>query len=160
MAKKVIFDAVILQHAGMDAGYVEFPYNVEELYGVKGQVKITALIDGKTTYRGSLSKMGTDCHTLGITKAVRQAIGKELGDTIHVELEQDLEVREVALPDDMEAVLKKHKQLKTFFDGLSYTNRKEYMVWITSAKKEETRQKRLEQFIEKLQEGKKNPTMK
>jgi hypothetical protein len=39
MSKKVTFDAVIEQHGNMNAGYVVFPYNVLELYGVKGQVK-------------------------------------------------------------------------------------------------------------------------
>jgi len=155
MSRKVTFDAVIQQHGGMNAGYVVFPYDVQELFGVKGQVKVKALIDGKVTYRGSLTKMNMPEHWLGITQVIRKQLGKELGDTIHVELEQDLEVREVALTDEVVALFAKHPKAEAFYNTLSYTDRKEYMVWITSAKREETKQNRLTLMIEKLKAGKK-----
>ncbi len=155
MSRKVTFDAVIQQHGGMNAGYVVFPYDVQQLFGVKGQVKVKALIDGKVTYRGSLTKMNMPEHWLGITQVIRKQLGKELGDTIHVELEQDLEVREVALTDEVVALFARHPKAETFYNKLSYTDRKEYMVWITSAKREETRQNRLTLMIEKLEAGKK-----
>ncbi|ACU57829.1 YdeI/OmpD-associated family protein [Chitinophaga pinensis] len=155
MSRKVTFDAVIRQHGGMNAGYVVFPYNVQELFGVKGQVKVKALIDGKVTYRGSLTKMNMPEHWLGITQTIRQQLGKELGDTIHVELEQDLEVREVPLTAEVVALFAKHPKAEAFYTKLSYTDRKEYMVWITSAKREETKQNRLKSMIEKLEAGKK-----
>jgi hypothetical protein len=155
MSRKVTFDAVIQQHGGMNAGYVVFPYDVQELFGVKGQVKVKALIDGKVTYRGSLTKMNMPEHWLGITQVIRKQLGKELGDTIHVELEQDLEVREVPLTDEVVALFAKHPKAEAFYNKLSYTDRKEYMVWITSAKREETRQNRLTLMIEKLEAGKK-----
>ncbi|SFO34341.1 Bacteriocin-protection, YdeI or OmpD-Associated [Chitinophaga sp. YR627] len=155
MSRKVTFDAVIQQHGGMNAGYVVFPYDVQELFGVKGQVKVKALIDGKVTYRGSLTKMNMPEHWLGITQVIRRQLGKELGDTIHVELEQDLEVREVLLTDEVVALFAKHPKAEVFYNQLSYTDRKEYMVWITSAKREETRQNRLTLMIEKLEAGKK-----
>ncbi|TWW01884.1 YdeI/OmpD-associated family protein [Chitinophaga pinensis] len=155
MSGKVTFDAVIQQHGGMNAGYVVFPYNVQELFGVKGQVKVKALIDGKVTYRGSLTKMNMPEHWLGITQVIRKQLGKELGDTIHVELEQDLDVREVVLTDEVVALFARHPKAEAFYNKLSYTDRKEYMVWITSAKREETRQNRLTLMIEKLEAGKK-----
>lgn len=155
MSRKVIFDAVIQQHGGMNAGYVVFPYDVQELFGVKGQVKVKALIDGKVIYRGSLTKMNMPEHWLGITQVIRKQLGKELGDTIHVELEQDLEVREVPLTDEVVALFTKHPKAEAFYNKLSYTDRKEYMVWITSAKREETKQNRLVLMIEKLEAGKK-----
>ena len=52
--------------------------------------------------------------------------------------------------------MKKHG-VRTFFDSLSYTNRKEYCRWITEAKKEETRAARLEKSIEMLRKGVKTP---
>jgi hypothetical protein len=155
VSKKVTFNAVIEQHGRMNAGYVVFPYDVLELYGVKGQVKVKALIDGKVTYRGSLSKMGTPYHILGITQAIRKELGKELGDTIHIVLEQDTEPREVILPEEVATLFSKHSKAKAFFEKLSYTDRKEYIVWITSAKREETKQNRLNLLIEKLKNGRK-----
>lgn len=148
--KKIGFEAVIEQHSGMDAAFVVFPYDVYELYGVKGQVKVKVVFDGHVPYRGSLAKMKKDCHVLGLTKAVRQQLGKTFDNTVHVELEQDLEERKVDIPDEVSNLLNLHPEARKFFEGLSYTDRKEYMVWITSAKKEETRDKRLQALVEKL----------
>ncbi len=53
--------------------------------------------------------------------------------------------------------LMKEKGLLPFFEGLSFTNRKEYCRWVAEAKKEETRLKRLEKAIEMLREGVRSP---
>jgi len=50
----------------------------------------------------------------------------------------------------------KHKKAAGFFDSLAFTHKREYVEWIVSAKKDETRQTRLRTTIEKLQAGKKN----
>lgn len=42
-------------------------------------------IDGQP-YDGSVVRMGTPCHIIGIRKEIRQAIGKQPGDTVHVTL--------------------------------------------------------------------------
>ncbi|WP_269851726.1 DUF1905 domain-containing protein [Methanosarcina horonobensis] len=39
---KYEFDARIIKHEGLDAGYIEFPYVVEKEFGKKGQVKVKA----------------------------------------------------------------------------------------------------------------------
>jgi hypothetical protein len=128
---------------------------VVKLYGVKGQVKVKAVFDGKVEYRGSLVKMGFPCHVLGITKEIRQKLGKTLGDSINVEIEQDTEVREVIVPEDVKLLLDQHMEGKKYFDSLSYSDRKEYIRWIDTAQKEETRARRIGMFIEKINNGKK-----
>jgi hypothetical protein len=152
---KVKFSAVIEQHEGMDAGYIRFPYDVMKLYGVKGRVAVKAIFDEQVIYRGSLMKMGFPCHVLGITKEVREKLGKNPGDTIKVVIEHDLEVREVIIPEDVKPLLDEHPRAKKYFEGLAYTDRKEYIRWIESAKQEETRSRRIELFIAKLKEKKK-----
>jgi uncharacterized protein YdeI (YjbR/CyaY-like superfamily) len=57
-------------------------------------------------------------------------------------------------------LLKRNKQAAGFFDSLAFTNRKEYVEWIGSAKKDETKQKRLAATLEKLTARKKNPSEK
>jgi hypothetical protein len=140
----------------MNAAYVEFPFDVEDLFGKKGQVKIKAMIDNKVLYRGSLANMGYDCHVLGITQEVRKQINKTFGDIIDIKLEQDLEERVVSIPDDVQTQLNKSKKASEFFESLSFTHRKEYMRWVESAKKEETRKKRIVEFVDKMKAGKKN----
>lgn len=47
-----------------------------------------------------------------------------------------------------------------FYNTLSYTNKKEYLVWILSAKQEKTRNERILKMEDKLINGRKNPTQK
>ena len=155
MGDNVKFSAKIEQHQGMDAGYILFPYEVVKLYGVKGQVKVKAVFDGKVEYRGSLVKMGFPCHMLGITKEIRQKLGKSPGDSITVEIVKDTETREVIVPGDLSLLLDQHPEGKKFFESLSYTDRKEYIRWIDTAQREETRARRIGMFIEKINNKKK-----
>jgi uncharacterized protein YdeI (YjbR/CyaY-like superfamily) len=57
----------------------------------------------------------------------------------------------IVTPEDVAKALKKAKVL-AYFDSLAFSHRKEYVQWIESAKKEETRTKRIEQAIEKLKD--------
>lgn len=72
----------------------------------------------------------------------------------------DVMQRTVAPPADFVKELRRSKVASHFFEELSFSNQKEYVTWITSAKKEETRSRRLELAIDKLIAGKKNPAAK
>jgi len=72
----------------------------------------------------------------------------------------DFDKRLVMPPVELEMVFTKHKKVKEFFTSLSFSNQKEYVIWIEEAKKDETRQRRLEVAVEKLMAGKKNPSEK
>lgn len=65
--------------------------------------------------------------------------------------------KEVRLPDDLSAALRKTKLEAAFFNSLSFTNKKEYIEWIITAKREETRKQRVTGTIERLSKGWKNP---
>lgn len=68
--------------------------------------------------------------------------------------------RMLVLPNAFQRLLSKNKKAGVFFQNQSFTNRKEYVVWLESAKKPETKQKRLLEAIEKLLSGKRNPSEK
>jgi uncharacterized protein YdeI (YjbR/CyaY-like superfamily) len=61
------------------------------------------------------------------------------------------------LPDDLSSVLKKNKKASAFFNTLSFTNKKEYIEWIVTAKREETRKERVNGTIDRLNKSWKNP---
>ena len=63
----------------------------------------------------------------------------------------------VKLPDDFATVLKKNKKQETFFNTLSFSNKKEYIEWIVTAKREETRKERVRASVERLGKEWKNP---
>jgi uncharacterized protein YdeI (YjbR/CyaY-like superfamily) len=60
----------------------------------------------------------------------------------------------LATPPDLAAALKKNRKAAATFEAFPPSHRREYVEWITEAKREETRQRRLEQAVEWMAEGK------
>lgn len=67
------------------------------------------------------------------------------------------ETKKIKLPVDLAAALKKNKKEAAYFGTLSFTNKKEYIEWIVTAKREETRIERIKGTIERLGKQWKNP---
>ena len=142
-----------IEAADGGGAFVTIPFDVEAAYGKK-RVKIKATFDG-VPYRGLLVRMGGPQHILIIRKDIRAQIGKEPGDEVEVTLDEDTEPRTVSLPPKFKAELAMHPEAEAFFHQLSYTHRKEYVDWITEAKREETRERRMKKAIEMLTAGRK-----
>ena len=150
------FEAVIEKPPKTPGAYIVIPFDVREVYGTKGRVQVKATFDGHP-YRGSIAPMGGGRHVLGVRKEIQQMIGKTRGDRVKVVIEQDIEPRVVTVPKDLQMLLDENPRGKAFFEKLSYTHQKEYVNWIESAKKEETRQRRLEKSLEMLIQNVKHP---
>jgi hypothetical protein len=155
MTKKFKFKAVI-EEAYNSGAYVTVPFDVEEAFGKK-RVKVKATLAG-FPYRGLLVRMGTEDHILIVIKEIRKKAGVTFGDEIEVEVEEDTEPRVVTIPEDVRQALADHPDEGAFFDQLSYSARKEYMFWVESAKRAETRQNRIVKMIDLLKQGKKGPS--
>lgn len=65
--------------------------------------------------------------------------------------------KEVKLPDDLAEGLKAHKKQNEFFKNLSFTNKKEYIEWVITAKQAKTRAERITESIDRMSKGWKNP---
>ncbi|MEM1318836.1 MAG: YdeI/OmpD-associated family protein [Bacteroidota bacterium] len=156
MSKKRAFTAEILQAADKykNGAYIKIPFDVEAEYGKK-RVKIKATFDGEP-YRGLLVRMGQPEHILIIKKDIRTKIDKNFGDTITVTLEEDTEPRVVTVPEDFAAAMNAAPEVVAFFQKLSYTHQKEYVQWIEGAKREETRNRRINKALEMMKSGKKS----
>ncbi|WP_058187985.1 YdeI/OmpD-associated family protein [Terracidiphilus gabretensis] len=138
-----------------DSCSVYFPHDAEKEFGTRGRVPVKATFDG-VPYSGSLMKYGSVQHLIPVIEAIRAQIDKNIGDTIDVTITRDETERTIETPEDFTKLLKKEK-LQAIFETLSYSHRKEYVRWITEAKKEETRQRRLIKAVEMLRDGVKTP---
>ena len=93
--KRYEYDAVLHEMEDNGGAYVPFPWNIREEFG-KGRVKVHASFDG-VPYEGSIVNMGVKnpdgsvCYVIGVRKAIRQALGKGEGDTLHVVITIDQE---------------------------------------------------------------------
>jgi Bacteriocin-protection, YdeI or OmpD-Associated/Domain of unknown function (DUF1905) len=147
------FEAEILSDEDSGGAFVEFPHDVQEIFGTRGRVPVQATFDGEP-YRGSMSNMGGDCHILIVVKKIRQKIGKQPGDKITVTLSLDTEPRVVTVPPDFQALLNANPAAKQTFTTFSYSNQRDYVLWIEDAKRPETRQRRMAKAVDLLSAGK------
>jgi hypothetical protein len=65
----------------------------------------------------------------------------------------DMAGRTVKVPKDLKSAFMKNKKAEEFFNSLSFTHKKEYVIWIESAKKEETRKSRILKTTDMLNRG-------
>ncbi len=79
------FTAQLKKVPDIDGAYIEFPYDVKAEFG-KGRVKVLATFDG-VPYEGSLVRMKTPGHIIGVRKDIREKIGKQPGDILQVTIQ-------------------------------------------------------------------------
>jgi hypothetical protein len=113
---------------------------------------VVATVNGYT-WRTSLARMG-DEFLLGLTREVRQGASVEAGEEVDVTIKLDVPPRDVELPDALAAALAADPQAMAAFEGMAFTHRKEYARRIADAKREETRQHRVQQALEMIRWGK------
>lgn len=152
--KKYRFRAKIQAGDGGGA-YVLFPFDIEKEFGGTGKVAVQAVLNG-VHYAGTLIKYGHPRHILPVLKAIRRQAGADVGDTLDVELWKDETPRTLDTPAAFQQAMQQAGVLG-IFDKLSYTHRREYCRWITGAKKEETRLRRIEQAVGLLKKGMQTP---
>ncbi|GEO11370.1 YdeI/OmpD-associated family protein [Segetibacter aerophilus] len=86
---------------------------------------------------------------------------ERLVETKKVELKGvDFDKKLVVPPAELEKIFTAHKKAREFFQNLSVNNQKEFVEWIEGAKRQDTRNRRLEATVEKLLAGKKSPLEK
>ncbi|MFF3411179.1 YdeI/OmpD-associated family protein [Streptomyces sp. NPDC002742] len=91
-------------------------------------------------------------HLLGLSNANRQAAGVEIGEEAEVELELDTEPRVVVEPPDFAQALDDDPLARAAYDNLAHGRKREHVRAIESAKKPETRQRRIEKAIATLRD--------
>ncbi|MGH3097428.1 MAG: YdeI/OmpD-associated family protein [Streptosporangiales bacterium] len=118
--------------------------------GKRPAVRITV---GGHTYRTTIASMGGR-FLVPLSAENRSAAGVHAGDEVDVTVELDTAPREVAVPDDLAEALAQDAAAREFFEGLAFPYRKEWVRWITEAKKAETRATRVTKAVEALRAGK------
>jgi Domain of unknown function (DUF1905)/Bacteriocin-protection, YdeI or OmpD-Associated len=133
--------------ADRGGAYVVVPPHVTDALGGGGRIPVRATFDG-VEYRGSVASMG-GAKVLGVLKAIRTELGKDVGDDVVVTLARDDAPRTVTVPDDLAAALAAADR-RAAFDALSFSHQREYVGWINEAKRGDTRARRIAQTVERL----------
>jgi hypothetical protein len=140
-----------VEQSGKTATGVEVPSTVVEGLGAGKRPAVRVTINGHT-YRSTVASMDGRS-MVGISAENRAAAGVAGGDVIDVDIELDTAPREVDVPPDLAAALKKDPKARKTFDALSYSNKNWHVQSIAGAKSEETRARRVAKSVAALREG-------
>jgi hypothetical protein len=133
---------------------VEVPFDVKERFG-RARAPVWGTVDG-AEFRTTVAVYGGRYY-LGFNKEIRDRAGIAIGDEVEVALEHDRGPRTVDVPPALAGALEGDPQAKAAFDGLSYTHRNEYARWVAEAKRDETRERRVEKAVAMLRDGVRHP---
>jgi hypothetical protein len=113
---------------------------------------VVATVNGYT-WRTSVARMGGE-FLLGLNREVREGAGVEAGASVEASIELDSATREVDVPEALAAALAADPGAEAAFEQLAFTHRKEFARWVDEAKRDETRQRRVEAALEMIRSGK------
>ena len=131
--------------------FLEIPFDPDLAWGKKDRHHVTGTING-FKYRGEVASEG-GIHQLKVGPAWLRDTGLKAGDEVAVVLDAEgPQVGRVA--EDIATALEANPQARAFFESLPTFYRKNYMRWIESAKRPETRQARITESIQLLAAGK------
>jgi Bacteriocin-protection, YdeI or OmpD-Associated/Domain of unknown function (DUF1905) len=140
-----------IEGTGKTAAGIEVPAEFVASLGSSRRPAVRVTINGYT-YRSSIASMGGR-YMLGVSNETRERAGVAAGDDVDVEIELDTKPREVAVPADFVEALDRDADARRIFDGLSYSNKRRFLIPIDQAKSAETRERRIAKTVSALREG-------
>ena len=130
------------------ACFIRVPPQTLTALGEGKRVPVKVTLNGYT-YRTTIAVYGGKSY-IGVRREVREAAGVTAGNPLTVGLEYDAEIRAVDLPQALRRALEGDAAAAAAFEKLSYTRKKEFLQWVTGAKRAETQRRRMEQAMAML----------
>ena len=131
------------------SAYFTLPFDTRDVWG-RAKVPVKVTINGYT-WRSTVGNRG-GIQYIVVNANARRGAGVKAGDFVTITLEPDTEKREIETPTALQKAL--GAKLTQKLNGLSFTHKKEFIVWYSGAKQEETRARRVEKMKQMLSSGK------
>jgi hypothetical protein len=130
---------------------VDVPEEISRKLGSERYICVAGRVEG-LPLRGTLVPRGKGRHRLAIHSRIWRKLRVDAGAAVEVTLERDEEPREPRLPQDLAAALAEEPQALAAYRNFTTALRREFVNWIFSAKKSETRTKRIATAVRRLRE--------
>ena len=127
---------------------LEVPEEVVEALGGGKRPPVSITINGHSWKSRVAIMRGR--YLIGLSNANRQAAGVATGDEVEVEVQLDVEPRVMVEPADFAHALDTDPAARAAYDRLAYSRKREHVRAIESAKKPETRSRRIEAAVANL----------
>jgi hypothetical protein len=158
-ATKIRFKAKLLQPAATAKGgtwtFLILPRNASAKLPTRGMTTVKGKLNGHPL-RAALEPDGQRSHWLKVSRKLREAAGADVGDTVTLELElmATAEALEARVPADLRKAFAIAPKARAVWSDITPTARRDWIHWITSAKRPETRTRRIGNACEMLAAGK------
>jgi uncharacterized protein DUF1905/bacteriocin resistance YdeI/OmpD-like protein len=125
------------------------PFDTREVWG-KAKVPVKVTINGYT-WRSTVGNRG-GIQYIVVNAQARRSAGVKAGDLVTITLEPDTEKRDIEVPIALQKAI--GAKLTQKLNALSFTHKKEFIVWYSEAEKDETRIRRVQKMKQMLSAGK------
>ncbi len=133
--------------------YVEFPHDVKELFGKRGEVRVKTLINGVAADR-ALMPTKSGYHIIVMGGDLRKKAGvKDPGDPVTIELWPDPEPDRLDIPTELGETLDFFPEFKEGWDAISTGRKRSILIWVNSGKTVHTRAKRVAEILRRFETG-------
>jgi uncharacterized protein YdeI (YjbR/CyaY-like superfamily) len=132
---------------------VMIPFDAARVWGERGQIRVKGEINDYP-FRTSLFPTGDGRHFLLINKKMQKGARAFAGDAARFRLELDREERVASVPVELKGIFegksREARELRRWYDKLSYSTRSEIAKWIGAPKSAAARLRRSDQMAERL----------
>lgn len=133
--------------------YVEFPHDVPELFGTRGEVRVKCMINGIAVDR-ALMPTRSGVHIISLSADLRRKAGiLHSGEQVQVALWLDPEPRRITLPPELADTLDFMPTVKATWEQQTPGLRRSMCLWVDTGKTLATRAKRVAEVIKRLEAG-------
>jgi len=147
----MLFRPKITEKIGLET-LLTLPKSASVKLSSRGLTMIEGTING-FPFRAALEPNGQGSHQLKVNKVMQDAASADAGETVTVEVTRVEEEAELRMPMDLRQALAAAPRAQTLWAEITPMARRDWILWISSAKQEETRRGRIEKACDMLASG-------
>ena len=133
--------------------FLTLPKSASEKLPSRGMTTVEGTING-FPFRATLEPDGQKNHWLKVNRKLREAAGADAGDLVTLEIAPAEEELEPKVPADLRKALAAAPKARALWSDITPIARRDWILWITSAKQAETRARRIDNACTMLAAGK------
>jgi hypothetical protein len=160
-APKIRFKAKLSRPAESDNGdawtFLILPKTASAKLPTRSMTPIEGTLNG-VPFQATLDPDGQGSHWLKVDENLRKAANAQAGDLVTLDIAPAAEQPEPTLPEDLRTALAAAApRAKTVWSDITPVARRDWIQWVTSAKQEATRARRVKNACDMLASGKRRP---
>lgn len=135
---------------------LRFPEAASAKLPSRGQTMVKGTINNQP-FQSVLEPDGRWSHWLKVSETLQKKIGAKVGDTVVLDVEPAKDWPEPEVPKDLQLALQTHSQANSMWEKITPMARWDWIRWISGTSQEETRKRRIEASMSKMQAGERRP---